>query len=131
MSGSQLRKNIAKNLQIARKRKFKSASAFAEYLGIAYTAYVEYEQGRSSFNVEQAWMFAEALDCSIDELVGHKVIDTVVYSDREQEKLNRYYESMNEKGKSTLIDTARLMSGSDEVRVDHTGEGAEISPEVA
>ena len=36
------------------------------------SAYTEYEQGRRSFTYEQAWMMADALECSMDELGGRE-----------------------------------------------------------
>lgn len=117
MTNEALRKHIGKHLQSARKAAgYKSAKAFAEKMGLAPTAYTEYEQGRHMFNIEQAWDFAEALGVDIDGLVGHEVPQS--FADPAQAALNGYYESMNSGGRDALVETARLMSDGDSVRIE-------------
>ena len=59
------------NLQAMRKAAgFKSARAFAEHIGMNVSTYTDYEQGRRMFALEQAWEFADALGCTLDELAG-------------------------------------------------------------
>lgn len=67
------RKQIGKALQRARKNAgFKSAKAFAEHMGLSVGTYTDYEQGRTAFNYEQAWLMADELKCSMDELGGRE-----------------------------------------------------------
>lgn len=117
MTNEALRKHIGKHLQAARKAAgYKSAKAFAERMGLAPTAYTEYEQGRHMFSIEQGWEFAEVLGIDIDALVGHEVPQS--FADPAQAALNGYWESMNEKGRSALLNSAELMSGSPDTRVE-------------
>lgn len=61
------------NLQAMRKRAgFKSARAFAEHMNMSVNTYTNYEQGKSSLTLEQAWEFADELDCTLDELAGRE-----------------------------------------------------------
>ena len=84
MNVLQLKKATGKSLQAARKKKFKSAKAFAEYLDINPSTYVEYEQGRTSFSVVQGIIFAQALDCSISDLTPCEC------QNKEQDQLEAY-----------------------------------------
>ncbi len=119
MTNAALRKHIGKSLQAARnKAGFKSARAFAESLGIEVTTYTSYEQGARAFSAEQAWNFAEALGCDIDELVGFETSNHQSFDDPNQEALNGYYESMNSEGRATLVASARLMADSNAVRIE-------------
>lgn len=62
------------NLQEFRKRAgFKSARDFAEFMGISVGTYTNYEQGKANMSLLQAWEFADALNCTLDELAGRKV----------------------------------------------------------
>lgn len=64
-------------LQAMRKRAgFKSAKAFADHVGINVSTYTKYEQGMSEMSLERAWTFADALDCTLDELAGRKLPGT-------------------------------------------------------
>lgn len=106
------RKSIGRNLQKLRKEAgFKSAKAFAEYMGISSSCYTEYEQGRRSFNYDQAWLFADALGCSMDELAGRpfKTKEDRSFADKRQECLNEDYESMNDDGKEMLACVAKSL----------------------
>lgn len=117
MTNTVLRKHIGRHLRAARKAAgYKSAKAFAEKMGIAPTAYTEYEQGRNMFTIEQGWEFAEVLGVDIDALVGHEVPHN--FADPAQAALNGYWESMNEKGRSALLNSAELMSGSPDTRIE-------------
>ena len=129
MSNEALRKHIGKHLQLARKAAgYKSAKAFAEEMGLAPTAYTEYEQGRHMFTIEQAWDFAEALGVDIDALVGHEVPQS--FADPAQEALNGYWESMNDDGRARLLGIAELAADSGKVRVQKKAEAAGVPPEV-
>lgn len=117
MDQKEIRKHIGKALQQARKNKgWKSADEYAKHMGINSGTYTGYEQGKSSFNVDQAWLFAEDLGIDVNTLIGFYAI--VAYSDPSQEALNHYYESMNAKGREALLNTAELMSGSPDTRIE-------------
>ena len=112
------KKQVGKRLQAARKAAgFKSAKAFAEHLGIPVSKYTEYEQGRYGFTFEQAWQFADVLNCTLDELGGRDAPECH-YADHRQEELNGYYECMNDTGKKLAVDSIKAMSSSVELRVE-------------
>lgn len=61
------------NLQAMRKRAgFKSAREFAEHIGVNVGSYTNYEQGKVALSLLKAWEFADALDCTLDELAGRR-----------------------------------------------------------
>lgn len=73
MSRPDKRKEIGLSLQTHRKKAgFKSAKAFAESIGFNPNTYTQYEQGLTRFNYEQAWIMADALNCTLDDLGGRK-----------------------------------------------------------
>lgn len=91
------------NLQAMRKRAgFKSAREFAEHIGVNVGTYTNYEQGKANMSLLQAWEFADALHCTIDELAGRRVPDQPLVSQVEQRVLD-VYRSADEHGR-TLID---------------------------
>lgn len=115
---SELRKQIGKNLQQRRKAAgFKSAKAFASYMGINPNTYTDYEQGKSCFSYEQAWEFADVLGCTLDEIGGRSAPECH-YTDPRQEELNGYYECMNDTGKKLALDSVKAMSSSIELRME-------------
>lgn len=100
---------VGKQLQSLRKAAgFKSARVFAEHIGYSPSAYTEYEQGRRMFTYEQAWDFADALNCTLDELGGRKPPERT-YRDPLQASLNASYENMNDKARETLEAVAKSM----------------------
>lgn len=126
MTNTVLRKHIGRHLRAARKAAgYKSAKAFAEKMGIAPTAYTEYEQGRNMFTIEQGWEFAEVLGVDIDALVGHEVPHS--FTDPNQAALNAYYESMNDEGRERLVGIAELAADSSKVRVQKNAGAPGIS----
>lgn len=102
------KKLIGKNLQSARKSAgFKSARAFAEHMGIPTTKYTEYEQGRHGFTYEQAWEFADALGCTLDELGGREFCGESLSPD--EESLVSTYRSVTSHGKKAMMTNARAV----------------------
>lgn len=105
-------------LQRIRKEKgFKSAKAFADRIGMSARTYTNYEQGVTSLTLEKAWEFADALECTLDELAGREW-PRPAFADADQEALNAYFESMNSAGRGALVESARLMSGSPDTRIE-------------
>jgi hypothetical protein len=71
-------------------------------------------------NVEKA---ALIFGKSVSELVAEtSELDEICNLDNEQEELLGYFDSMNDTGRKTLLDTARLMSGSPETRFEKNRE---------
>ncbi len=98
------------NLQLKRLRKlagYKTQGAFANKIGVPERRYQSWERQEATMNLEQACLVCDALDCTLDELVGRKV--TREYTDAGQEIINICYESMNERGKETLVSVAQSM----------------------
>lgn len=127
MNTNKMQKGIGSHLQALRKAAgFKSAKAFAEYVGVNPNTYTQYEQGLVAISYERAWQFADALKCTLDELGGRTPPEARTYNDSSQEALNGYFESMNSTGRSALVETARLMSDGDSVRIEK--EEQEIIP---
>lgn len=120
-TNNEMRKRIGANLQAMRKGAgFKSAKSFAEHIGINPNTYTQYEQGLVGFSYERAWEFADALGCTLDAVGGRKP-PPISYDDPAQEALNCYYESMSSPGRAALVESARLMSGSPDTRIEKEG----------
>lgn len=102
-------KMIGKTLQANRKAAgFKSARAFAEHLGMEVSKYTEYEQGRVGLSYAQAWIMADALECSMDELGGREWpkdgADQVLTAD--EHRLVDDYRRMEPEDRQTITKTA-------------------------
>lgn len=67
-------------------------------------------------NLEQAYNCARLFGCSIDAIAGYD--PPVSYADPDQAALNGYWESMNAKGRAALLNSAELMSGSPDTRIE-------------
>lgn len=107
------------NIQLKklRKRKGISQEEMAVSLGIKTSRYGTWERGERMPSLEQAYNCAVILGCTIDEICGYNP-PKKTYTDPLQERLNGYYESMNEKGQSLLVESAKHMSSSTELRIE-------------
>ena len=85
---------------------FKSANAFADHMEIKRGTYTDYEQGRIALSLEQAWIFADEFDCTLDELAGRDRAP-VVYKDARQAQLNADYEYLDDAGKVAAANAVR------------------------
>lgn len=64
---------MAKTIQELRREKgFRSAREFADALGISPSSMSRYDKDPETIPVKVAWAMADALDCSIDEIVGRE-----------------------------------------------------------
>jgi len=62
---------MAKTIQELRREKgYRSAREFADALGISPSSMSRYDKDPETIPVKVAWAMADALDCSIDEIVG-------------------------------------------------------------
>lgn len=117
-------------LQRIRKEKgFKSARAFAEHIGMSKNTYTNYEQGTRPITLELAWEFADALECTLDELAGREW-PRPSFADPDQKALNAYFESMNDEGRRRLLDIAEVAADADMVRVQKNAEPVRVPAEV-
>lgn len=105
-------------LQLQKMRKLAGfdQQQMADALAVKKRTYGSWERGEVSMSFPQAVACAEILGCTTDELAGRKPARH--YSDPEQEALNGYFESMNKDGRTALVSSARLMSGSPDVRIE-------------
>lgn len=112
------------DLQLKRIRNLRGLSQdeMAKALGIKTSRYGTWERGERAMSFSQAIACSEILGCSLDELAGRQV--GVSFTDDGQAALNGYYESMNSQGRETLVNTARLMSGSPDTRIEKDGSEA-------
>lgn len=109
--------------EIRKARGFKSAKAFAEHIGMSTRTYTNYEQGVTALSLEKAWEFADALDCSLDDLAGRKR-PRKNFTDPRQEALNGHYESLNDKSKTALVDFAKSYASDPERRIEKERQAA-------
>lgn len=109
-------------LQLMKLRKlagYRNRDDFAAKLGVNKHTYRSWETGAAMMSLEQAYNVTEILGCTLDELVGREPARS--FSDPAQAALNGYYESMNSHGRDMLVETARLMSDGDSVRIEKAG----------
>lgn len=103
------------NLQQMRKRAgFKSAKAFADSIGINSYTYTNYEQGKASFTLVQAWEFADALQCSLDELAGRQwpPVGSQAAPDPGEAALVSSYRELSEEGREVAVNVVDGMRSS-------------------
>lgn len=79
----------------------------ADALNVKKRTYGSWERGEANMSFPQACACADILDCTLDELAGRTITRT--YTDAGQEIVNICYESMNDKGKETLVSVAQSM----------------------
>ena len=90
---------------------FKSAAVFADHIGMNPRTYTNYEQGNRSMDVEVLWQLADALNCTVDELIGREVPKPNA-SDPIQKAIMDAYERMNLDGRQTLAVQAEALARS-------------------
>ncbi|MBE5023970.1 helix-turn-helix transcriptional regulator [Olsenella sp. DSM 107455] len=97
-------------LQALRKKAgFRSATAFAEKIGMNAYTYTNYEQGKANFTLEKAWEFADLLGCSLDELAGRQwpPEGASAPADPMREELVRCYDASTAENRHSLVVAAR------------------------
>lgn len=105
------RKVIGDRLQKLRKEAgFDSAKDFADYLGFKRDTYTGYEQGKGMFSYEKAWIMADALKCSMDELGGRKWPPDGARPTPEEEELARIYRDVSADGQRAMMTNARAVA---------------------
>lgn len=98
---------------LRKKAGYKSAKAFAEKVKMNVYTYTNYEQGKASFTLAQAWEFADVLKCSLDELAGRTwpPDGSIAYSDPRQAELNRCWNATDVARQATVLQVARDAAG--------------------
>lgn len=79
---------------------FGSSDAFADHLGMNRSTYKNYEQGTRKISLDNACFFADALDCTLDELAGR----TPPNVDAEAAEFARRFEALPRPGRRAVID---------------------------
>lgn len=109
-------------LQEMRKRAgYKSARAFAERMGMSVSTYTNYEQGVRALSLEQAWEFADVLDCTLDELAGRDFQppgETIAYEDSRQERMNSAFEELGDETKDIAASAVVAMAATERARCE-------------
>ena len=106
------------DLQLMKLRKmagYKNRDDFAAKLGVNKYTYRSWESGAAMMSLEQAYEVTEVLGCTLDELCGRKMERS--YFDPDQAALNGYYESMNDSGRTLLVETAESISADPKRRI--------------
>lgn len=92
---------------------FSSAKALAESVGIPPATYAKYEQiddgPDTSMPIKNAWLIADALGCSIDELVGRSSVP----EDAADFGIQRRFDALSEDGKRIVADFIGLAEEQD------------------
>lgn len=103
----ELAKRIGKNIQTLRKQAgFKSAESFADEIGMSKDTYTGYEQGRISLSFEKAWIIADALNVTLDELGGRVPPhddSVIIVTDEKQRILNDCYTKLKPQAKDNVV----------------------------
>lgn len=105
---------------IRRARGFKSAKAFADHMGMSVGTYTQYEQGQIGLTLEKAWEFADALECTLDDLAGRKFV-AGRYQDERQAVMNEDYAHLSDAGKDAAAGAVRGIRASEGARVGAAG----------
>lgn len=106
--------------RIRKERGFKSAKAFADHIGMNPHTYTDYEQGRRTFTLESAWEFADALECTLDDLAGRKFV-AGRYQDERQAVMNEDYAHLSDAGKDAAAGAVRGIRASEGARAGAAG----------
>mgnify|MGYP004644578021 FL=1 len=105
-------------LRDIRRRKGLTQAELAAMVDVSERVLGAWEREETAITLEDAARCAVSLGCTPNDLCGWDG-DGVApsFSDGGQAALNGYYESMNNQGRETLVQTARLMSGSPDTRI--------------
>lgn len=110
MADQEKRKQIGAALQAARRKAgFKSAQAFADAINMSVNTYTNYEQGKNGLTDVLLWQFADAMHCSIDELVGRQwpPEGASAPADPMRDELVRCYDVSTAENRHSLVVAAR------------------------
>ena len=89
--------DFAKNVKKFRKEKGYSQEKLAKALHYGYTAIANYESGRNEPSLDTLLLLADALDVSVDELLGHELKS-------EEKQLLSSFKKLNSEKKKIILD---------------------------
>ena len=106
------------NFRLKEMRKLKGykQKELADILGIDWRTYGSWERGERGLTLENAYNCAIALGCTIDEIAGMPE-HPASFTEPRKNALVGYYDSMNDKGRDLLVQSAKHMSADPEVRI--------------
>lgn len=105
-------------LRAIRKKRGLTQADLAASVGVSERVLGAWEREETAITLEDAARCAVALGCTPNDLCGWDGDGVALsFSDGGQAALNGYYESMNDQGREALVQTARLMSGSPDTRI--------------
>lgn len=103
---SDIRRMIGAGLQKQRKGAgWRSAREFAESIGMSVGTYTDYEQGRGSISLEKACLIADALHCTLDDLVDRPRESAVP---RDEVDLLSAYRRLGARDRDELVELAEF-----------------------
>lgn len=121
-SESKPRGTAGKSLQFLRKEAgFRTAKEFALHIGIPPTTYKRYEQFSNGMDaripLKAAWIMADALDCSIDMLVGRIDLDSP------EDSIQHFYNHLSKSSQERFDEYMQFLQYRDKVRGYQPREG--------
>ena len=107
------------NLQLRKMRKARGLRQedLAERISSTARIIGAWERGETSLPFEEACRIADVLECTLDELAGREWRGEL-FADPDKNALVGFYDSMNDRGRATLVESARLMSDGNSVRIE-------------
>lgn len=87
---------------------YKSAQEFANKMGINVKTYTNHEQG-GSFSLAQAWEYADALGCTIDDIAGREHVPDELTAD--ERHVIDAMRSTDERGRDVIVAIADSQPG--------------------
>ena len=91
-------------LQAMRKKAgFTSAVDFANHIGVNTSTYTRHEQG-GSFTLDQAYDYADALGCTIDDIAGYPSEDDELTAD--ERRVIEAMRATDERGREVIVSVA-------------------------
>lgn len=98
---------MSSKMKKLREDKSLSQKEIAAMLGMPVRTYGSYEREERTLSLVVAAQIADALDVTIDELVGRDFTVPILTLNWEERTLIRLFRSMNDSQKQILLDTAR------------------------
>ena len=100
---------MAKTIQDLRKEKgYRSGREFADALGISPSSMSRYDKQPDTIPTKVAWAMADALGCSIDEVVGREHVTAG------KGGMQELYDGLSEEGRALMDEFAAFVRGKDE-----------------
>lgn len=107
-----------KRLQQLRKNAgYKSARIFAEKIGLNLSTYTSYEQGLASIPIDKAWLIADELNCSVDDLIGRTPI-AELNTDLQTNTMLQLFSQLSSRDQKLVLELTKLMISN---KVENTG----------